>query len=115
MSGQLHAPVALSRGKRSQYLLHRRLGGPQSLSGRRGDEKNTASKGTRTPTPRPSINSFRLTVTLIEEKAGFHVPKTSPGKFSTMIPNLVKIYATVLTYIKKEKRKKRPLMFMGMR
>jgi hypothetical protein len=34
VSGQLHAPVALLPGK------DRRLGGPQSQSGRRGEEKS---------------------------------------------------------------------------
>jgi hypothetical protein len=32
VSGQLHAPVALSPGKRPQYALVRRLGGPQNRS-----------------------------------------------------------------------------------
>jgi len=32
MSGQLHAPAALSPGKESLYPLNRRLGGPQSRS-----------------------------------------------------------------------------------
>jgi hypothetical protein len=27
---------------------------------------------------------------MIEEEGGFYVPKTSPGKSSTMMPNLVK-------------------------
>jgi hypothetical protein len=35
MSGQLHAPTALPL----RYLLERRLGGPQSRSGRCGEEK----------------------------------------------------------------------------
>ena len=33
VDGQRHAPAALPSGK-TQYLLYRRLGGPQSLSGR---------------------------------------------------------------------------------
>jgi hypothetical protein len=41
MSGQLHAPAALSQGKSPWYLLDRRLGGPQSRSGRGGEEKNS--------------------------------------------------------------------------
>jgi hypothetical protein len=37
VSGQHHAPAALySRGKSPRYPLYRRLGGPQSRSGRRG-------------------------------------------------------------------------------
>jgi hypothetical protein len=34
VSGQLHAPAALPRGKSPRYPLDRRLGGPQSRSGR---------------------------------------------------------------------------------
>jgi hypothetical protein len=37
--GQLHAPVALLRGKGPGYPLFRRLGETQNLSGRRGEEK----------------------------------------------------------------------------
>jgi hypothetical protein len=54
VSGQLHAPAAYSRGKRPLYPLTRRLGGPQSRPGRRGEEKILDTTGTRTPTPRPS-------------------------------------------------------------
>jgi hypothetical protein len=41
VSGQLHAPAALPPGKSPWYPLDRRLGGPQSRSGRGGLEKNT--------------------------------------------------------------------------
>jgi hypothetical protein len=41
MSGKLHAPVALPPGKKPRYPLDRRLGGPQSRSGRGGEEKNS--------------------------------------------------------------------------
>jgi hypothetical protein len=37
VSGQLHAPAALLHGKNPWYPLSRRLGGPQSLSGRGGE------------------------------------------------------------------------------
>jgi hypothetical protein len=40
VSGQLHAPAALPPGKSPWYPLDRRLGGPQSQSGRGGEEKN---------------------------------------------------------------------------
>jgi hypothetical protein len=43
VSGQLHAPVALPQGKRPWYPLDRRLGGPQSRSGRGGVKKNPQS------------------------------------------------------------------------
>jgi hypothetical protein len=39
------------RGKRPRYPLDRRLGGPQSRSGRFGEEKILDPTGTRTPTP----------------------------------------------------------------
>jgi hypothetical protein len=40
VSGQLRAPAALPQGKNPWYPSDRRLGGPQSRSGRRGEEKN---------------------------------------------------------------------------
>jgi hypothetical protein len=41
VSGQLHAPAALLQGMTLRYPLDRRLGGPQSRSGRGGEEKNS--------------------------------------------------------------------------
>jgi hypothetical protein len=43
VSGQLHAPAALTPKERvpGTYPLDRRLGGPQSRSGRVGEEKNS--------------------------------------------------------------------------
>jgi hypothetical protein len=41
-------------GEESQYPLDRRLVGPQSRSGRRGEEEILDPTGTRTPTPRSS-------------------------------------------------------------
>jgi hypothetical protein len=38
---QLHAPAALSLGRSLRYSLDKRLGGPQSRSGRGGEEKKT--------------------------------------------------------------------------
>jgi hypothetical protein len=43
VSGQLHAPAALPPGKSPWYPLDRRLCGPQSRSGRGGEEKNFQS------------------------------------------------------------------------
>jgi hypothetical protein len=43
VSGQLHAPAALLQGMSPWYPLDRRLGGPQSRSGRGGEEKNSQS------------------------------------------------------------------------
>jgi hypothetical protein len=39
--GQLLTLAALPQGKSPRYLLDRRLGGPQSRSGRGGEEKNS--------------------------------------------------------------------------
>jgi hypothetical protein len=47
VSGQFHAPAALPQGKSTWYPLDRRLGGPQSRSGR-DEEKNSQ------PPPRES-------------------------------------------------------------
>jgi hypothetical protein len=41
VSGQFHAPAALLQEKSPWYPLDRRLGGPQSHSGRSGEEKNS--------------------------------------------------------------------------
>jgi hypothetical protein len=41
VSGQLHDPATLPQGKNPRYPLGRRLGGPQSRSGRGGEEKNS--------------------------------------------------------------------------
>jgi hypothetical protein len=41
VSGQLHAPAPLRQGKNPRHTLDRRLGGPQSRSGRGGEEKNS--------------------------------------------------------------------------
>jgi hypothetical protein len=43
MSGQLHAPAALARRKSPRYPLDRRLGGPQSRSGRHGPYRDSNS------------------------------------------------------------------------
>jgi hypothetical protein len=43
VSGQLHAPAALTPGKSPWHPLDKRLGGPQSQSGRGGEEKNLQS------------------------------------------------------------------------
>jgi hypothetical protein len=44
VSGQLHAPAALSPGKSPWYPLDRRLGWPQSRSGRGDEEKNSQTQ-----------------------------------------------------------------------
>jgi hypothetical protein len=51
VSGQLHAPVALPPEKSPRYPFYRRLGGPQSRSGRYGEVTISYPTGTRTPAP----------------------------------------------------------------
>jgi hypothetical protein len=54
VSGQLHSPAALPPGKSPRYPLYKRLGGPQSRSGRNGEVKILDSTGTRTTTSQSS-------------------------------------------------------------
>jgi hypothetical protein len=55
VSGQFHAQAALPSRKEPQYPLDRRLGGPQSRSGRRGEEKILTLQGLELrPLGRPS-------------------------------------------------------------
>jgi hypothetical protein len=67
VSDQLHAPAALLPGKSPRYPFYRRLGGPQSRSGRYGEAKIFYPTGTRTPAPlgRPahSQSLYRLRYT----------------------------------------------------
>jgi hypothetical protein len=51
VSDQLHAPAALPPGKEPPVPLDRRLGGPQSRSGRHGEEKILTPTGTRNSEP----------------------------------------------------------------
>jgi hypothetical protein len=47
-------PGGFTPGERPPYPLDRRVDGPQSRSGRRGEEKSLDPTGTRTATPRLS-------------------------------------------------------------
>jgi hypothetical protein len=51
VSGQLHAPAALPPGKSPRYPFYRRLGGPQSRSGRYGKVKFFTLLGLELPLP----------------------------------------------------------------
>jgi hypothetical protein len=56
VSCQLYDPTALPPGKKNRYLLDRKLGGPQSRSGRGGEEKKKtfpAPVRNRTPVVHP--------------------------------------------------------------
>jgi hypothetical protein len=54
VSGQLQAKVGLPPEQEPRYPLCRTLGGPQSRSGRRGEEKILDLAGTRIPNHLPS-------------------------------------------------------------
>jgi hypothetical protein len=59
VSGQLHAPVALPQDRSPWYPLARRLGGPQSWSGRGGKEKNSQSlPGLESPVIQPLAQRY---------------------------------------------------------
>jgi hypothetical protein len=59
VSGELHAPAALPQGKSSLYPLDRGLGGPQRLSGRGGEEKNSHPlPGLEPPTVQPIAQRY---------------------------------------------------------
>jgi hypothetical protein len=61
VSGQLHAPAALSPEKIPWYPLDRRLGGLQSRSGRGGEEKNSQPRresNPRTPIVQPVAQRY---------------------------------------------------------
>jgi hypothetical protein len=51
VSGKLHAPADLPPGKSPRYPFYRRLGGPQSRSGRYGEVKIFYPTGNQTPAP----------------------------------------------------------------
>jgi hypothetical protein len=64
VSGQRQAPAALyPRGKDPRYPLDRRLGGLQSRSGRRPEEKSSASVGDRNPVVQSVVINYTDWVT----------------------------------------------------
>jgi hypothetical protein len=66
VSGQLHAPAALPRGGSPQYPLDRRLGGPHTRSGRRGEEcKKNYIKLKPAASPQASSGIEHISGTLI--------------------------------------------------
>jgi hypothetical protein len=59
VSGQLHAMAALPPAKELWYPLDRKLGGPQSQSGRGGEEKNSQPlQGQEPPIPIQSVDQL---------------------------------------------------------
>jgi hypothetical protein len=72
--GQFHAPTALSPWKSTRYPSDRRLGGPQSRFGRRGEEKILDPTGTRTPSASESAVTVPDGVVTFPTKTFFSHP-----------------------------------------
>jgi hypothetical protein len=60
VSGWLHAPASLSQGSSSWYQLERSLSGPQSRSGRGGEEKTSQPLPGLEPPPEHHVRSPAL-------------------------------------------------------
>jgi hypothetical protein len=60
VSGQPHTPVALPQERSPWYPLDRRLGGPQSRSGRGGEERN--SQPCQESNPNHSLTFYDLAI-----------------------------------------------------
>jgi hypothetical protein len=59
VSSQLYDPAVLPPGKERRYPFDRRMGGPQSRSGRGGEEKSiTTPARNRTPVVRQAAKSL---------------------------------------------------------
>jgi hypothetical protein len=58
VSGQLHAPAALPRGKNPRYPFNRTIGGTQSRGRRSGEEKSLTSAENRTPAVQPLARHY---------------------------------------------------------
>jgi hypothetical protein len=82
VSGLLHAPDAWPPGKSPRYPFYRRLGGPQSRSGRYGEVKIFYLTGTWTPAspgrPACSQSLYRLSYP-VTVKNFLHVIQTGSG------------------------------------
>jgi hypothetical protein len=57
-------------GKSPWYALYRRLGGPQSWSGRYGEDKNLALAGNQTPADQPVAIPIELFCVLVSRRYG---------------------------------------------
>jgi hypothetical protein len=77
------------RGKSPRYPLDRRLDGPQSRSGRRGEEKILDPTGTRTPTP-----AFTGHISETKNVLSCH----SPSKLAEAVAVLVEVLLDIQTY-----------------
>jgi hypothetical protein len=84
VSGQRHAPAASPPGKEPRYPLYRRLGGPQSRSGRGGEEKNSQPlPGLEPPIIQPVAQRYTTELSrlqlflqlLVKIKVGPHLQK----------------------------------------
>jgi hypothetical protein len=76
VSGQLHAPAALPPGKNPWYPFDRRLGGPQSRSGRGGEEKISQAhreSNSRTPIVQPLTQRYTDWAITALHYSGMHI------------------------------------------
>jgi hypothetical protein len=64
VSGQIHAPAALPPGKEPQYSLDRRLGGPQTRSGRGGEEDPILYRKSK---PDPSSHDLVTIISILND------------------------------------------------
>jgi hypothetical protein len=70
VSGHLNDPAALPQGKSPWYPLDRRLGGPQSRSGRGGEEKSSQTlPGLELPTIQPVFQRYTTELSVYEGEA----------------------------------------------
>jgi hypothetical protein len=91
VGGQVHVPAVLSRGKRPQYPLDRRLSGPQIPSGRCEEEKNRDPAAIWTQAVQPVARHYtdwaiptwlnQCSYQKCKKKKGKAIPVTGRGGF----------------------------------
>jgi hypothetical protein len=80
------------------------LGGPQSWSGRRGEEKILDPTGTRTPTPRPSSKYLVAILTTLLHRAATPVKKSQWRYQEKQSEDSGKIFSKNLLIINRENK-----------
>jgi hypothetical protein len=82
VSGQLHAPAALPPVKQPLEQLDRRLGGPQSRSGRGGEEENSQPlPGLEPSIIRPVAQRYTIELSRIHVYVVYPYPMSVRGSF----------------------------------
>lgn len=66
LSGYLHVPASLPSRKEPQYLLDKRLGGPQWRSGRCGEERSPVLPGIEAGRPAHRLPNIKSEVKMTE-------------------------------------------------